>query len=198
MPQNEQFRNFVEHPIFGREPRFTGLNPQTDYGGDIFLHWHSPETCRIPNTAVAADFAEQLPATVPVTHYYDVIRTCRDCNQKFIFFADEQKFWYEDMKFRLESDCIRCVDCRKTKQRLALARQQYEELSHRDNRSVQETLTMAVCCLTLIEQSVFTVKQTSHVRQLLNSIAGYSRNDEQHSQLLERLLQIETQLNESN
>jgi hypothetical protein len=108
-----EYDNYVEHPRFGRYPRITGLNPESDFTtGKPFLHWNATE--RIPNTAVEADLSRQSRATVPVTHYYDVKRTCRDCARPFIFFADEQKHWYEELKLPLEADCVRCVPCRKT------------------------------------------------------------------------------------
>ena len=51
--------------------------------------------------------SRQSPAMVPVTHYYDVTRTCRDCDRPFIFFAQEQKHWYEQLGLPLEADCAR-------------------------------------------------------------------------------------------
>ena len=109
----EYFDDYVEHPLYGRVPRVTGLNPKEDFGGNVFLHWHSPEDVRIPNTAVQADTSKQPTATVAVTHYFDSKRTCRDCQRPFLFFAEEQKYWYEELGFRLDADCIRCVECRK-------------------------------------------------------------------------------------
>ena len=83
----EEYATYIKHPRYGRGPRFTALNPETVYGGDVFIHWHSSKDCRIPNTAIAADLTKQMPATVPVTHYYDVKRQCVDCGKGFIFFA---------------------------------------------------------------------------------------------------------------
>jgi len=114
-----EYDGYVEHPRFGKRPHHTGLNPETDFGGDIFLHWHSPRECRIPNTAIASDLSRQTEATIPVTHYYDVKRQCRDCGKPFIFFAQEQKHWYEELKFPLEADCVRCSSCRKREQGIA-------------------------------------------------------------------------------
>src|SRR5690554_738010 len=101
------YDSYVEHPRYGRKPRITGLNPVNDYRR-VFLHWHSGDDCRIPNTAVEADLSRQSPAAVPVTHYFDVKRACRDCGRPFIFYALEQKHWYEELGFCLEADCVRC------------------------------------------------------------------------------------------
>lgn len=93
-----EFREFVTHPRYGQGPRFTGLNPENDNAtGRVFLHWHSPQGVRIPNTAIPADVSRQVPATIPVTHYFDAKRRCADCGRAFLFFAAEQKYWYEEL-----------------------------------------------------------------------------------------------------
>ena len=149
------YREFVTHPRYGQGPRTTGLNPEADYAGDVFLHWHSPRGSRIPNTAIPADVSRQSRATVPVTHYFDVVRQCRDCGKRFIFFAAEQKYWYEELGFGLESDCVRCVVCRKKEQGIGLKRERYEELFHIADRNAEQSLEMADCCLALVAAQVF-------------------------------------------
>jgi hypothetical protein len=171
MTATDEYNDFVTHPRYGRRPRITGLNPATDYAtGNPFLHWHSPEECRIANTAVPADVSRQSPATVPVTHYVDVRRRCRDCDRPFIFFAEEQKYWYEELNFPLESDCIRCVDCRKKQQGLEHKRHRYEALFHVPERTVEQDLEMADCCLSPVEGAVFHIQQLQRVRMLLKRL----------------------------
>ena len=171
-PTSDRYSEFVEHPRYGRRSNITGLNPETDYGGSTFIHWHSPTECRIPNTAIPADLSRQTPATVPITHYYDVIRQCRDCGRPFIFFAEEQKHWYGDLGFGLDSNCVRCVPCCKKQQAIARQRERYEYLFHLLNKTPAETLEMADCCLSLIETGTFSSRQTERVRMLLNKIVN--------------------------
>jgi hypothetical protein len=189
----DKYASFVDHPRYGRRPYITGLNPETVYGGDTHLHWHSPKECRIPNTAIPADLSRQVAATVAVTHYFDVIRTCRACGKSFIFFAEEQKHWYEEIGFGLDSDCVRCVPCRKRQQGIARTRERYEELFHVHNRSADENLEMADCCLTLIEQSAFHRRQTERVRMLLKQAVHDRdyRTDARYIDLLSRLRAVE-------
>lgn len=188
----ELFDSFVEHPRYGKYPHFTRLNPETDFGGETFLHWHSPKECRIPNTAVPADVSRQAEATVPVTHYFDVIRKCRECGRPFIFFAREQKHWYEELDFPLDADCIRCVTCRKQQRGLARVRERYEELFHVPERSPEQNLEMADCCLMLIEASLFHRRQTQHVRMLLNYAAAAGGQGSRYDDLVTRLQTVET------
>lgn len=192
----DKYSDFVDHPRYGRRPNVTGLDP--DYlSPKVTLHWNATnpgETAkrykaltgetwpygevasrpgqgkRIPNTAVAADLKAQAWATVPVTHYFDVERLCRDCNRWFIFFAEEQKHWYEELGFGLDSDCVRCVPCRKRQQGIGRLCQRYEELFHLADKTADENLEMAECCLSLIEESAFSTRQVERVRMLLNRI----------------------------
>lgn len=170
----DKYADYVEHPRFGKSPRLTHLNPQADYGGGVFIHWHSPEDCRIPNTAIVADTKRQKTPTIAVTHYYDVKRRCRDCDRMFIFFAEEQHYWYEVLGFGLDSDCVRCTDCRKSEQQTARLRERYELLLGEPDRTHEGTLELIGCALTLIEHSVFSHRSLERVRALLNSIPSDS------------------------
>ena len=189
----DQYFEFVEHPRYGRRPNITGLNPDTVYGGNTFMHWHSPKSCRIANTAIPADLNRQTPATVPVTHYYDVTRQCRDCGRSFIFFAAEQKHWYEDLGFGLDSDCVRCVPCRKRQQGLVRKRERYEELFHVAERTIDQNLEMAECCLALIEEAIFSRRQVEKIRMLLNQIRMTADGppDSRYNEILERVRLLE-------
>ena len=170
----DRYRDYVEHPLYGRGPRITGQNPQDDWKNGVYLGWHCPIGERIADTAIVADTSKQVARPVPVTHYYDVKRTCRDCKRKFLFFAEEQKFWYETLGFPLESDCVRCVDCRKTQQDYADLRKTYENLLQKPDRHEDETLELAHCALSLIESGVFGNRTIERVRSFLNSIPADS------------------------
>ena len=187
----DEYANYVDHPRFGRRPHVTGLNPQTDLTtGKPFLHWNAAE--RIPNTAIEADLTRQSRATVPVTHYYDVRRKCRDCDRPFIFFAQEQKHWYEELGLPLEADCVRCVPCRKRQHGLSAKRERYEELFHVAARNADESLEMAECCLSLIEAGIFNRRQIEHVRELLNRADALSGGTELSTTLHARLTALES------
>ena len=88
-------------------------NPEVDNCGEVFINSQFQEECRIPNTAVPANILKQKQSAIHVTHYFDVKRICRDCGSLFIFFAEEQKFRYEELGFPVNSDSILCSACRK-------------------------------------------------------------------------------------
>ena len=186
-----KYEGYVEHPRFGRYPHITGLNPESDFTtGKVFLHWNAAD--RIPNTAVEADLSRQSRATVPVTHYYDVERECRDCRRPFIFFAQEQKHWYEDLGLPLEADCVRCVPCRRRQNGIAAKRERYEELFHILDRTQVENLEMAECCVSLIEEGVFHVRQSQHVRELLRKVDAQGEVADISKDLSTRLAALES------
>ena len=221
------YETYVNHPRYGRGPRFTGVDPDIR-DPNIQLHWNATSgdeikrryeaitgekwpfddiyiasigrIARIPGTATPADLSRQTRATVPVTHYYDLERTCRDCKKPFIFYAEEQKHWYEELGFGLDSDCVRCVVCRKRQKGLSRQRKRYEELFHTPNRSDLENLEMADCCLSLIETSIFSPRQTQLVRMLLNQTASHCEetNKSFYDALRDRVRAIETRDGEDN
>jgi hypothetical protein len=189
------YQTFVEHPRYGHRPRVTGLNPvrpERFKAGEpiIKFHWHSPPECRIPNTAVEADISKQNFTTFPVTHYFDVIRTCRGCRRQFIFFAEEQRHWYEDLGFPIDADCDRCVPCRKKQQGIARKRHRYEELVHVARPTDEERLEMADCCLSMIEASIFSPCQLERVRALLKRVGP--RHEKRREKLLKRVRKLES------
>ena len=183
----DKYASYVEHPRYGRKPRFTSLNESTHplYG------WHSLDDDMIRGTAVAADPTHQFNATFWPRHYFDRERVCRDCKRPFLFFAAEQKYWYEDLEFGLDSDCVRCIPCRKKEQGIARKRERYEELFHVADRSVPQTLEMAECCLSSIEAKIFHTRQTERVRMLLNQIPEEHRPAVEFQSLVLRLKEAE-------
>jgi hypothetical protein len=103
----DEYANYVEHPRYGRGPRFTGLQPGAIPLGYRRTIYHDEGL--IEGTAIAADLDWQSWSPVPVLYYFDLKRTCADCARPFLFFAEEQKYWYETLGFDLSADCVRCV-----------------------------------------------------------------------------------------
>lgn len=163
------------------------LDPIAQGWGGPRFHWHSPAAERIPGTAIAADLARQSRATIPVTHYFDTRRTCLDCGRPFIFFAAEQKHWYERLGFPLEADCVRCPDCRKRIQLVSRIRRRHDALANIQTRTMVENLEMAGCVLKLVEARVFPLRQLEKVRMLLNRVPTRQRHRQRYRRIAEWL-----------
>ncbi|HSC94291.1 MAG TPA: zinc-ribbon domain containing protein [Burkholderiales bacterium] len=105
-----------------------------------------------------------------MTHYFDARRVCRKCGRPFLFFAEEQKHWYEALMFPLEADCLDCPPCRKDEQRLRAIRQKYDALLAKRIRTQAETLELVECGLFLVESVLFSAKLLPRLRGLLKPL----------------------------
>jgi hypothetical protein len=214
----DKYDSHVEHPRYGRRPRFTGLNPNP-YDLEVQLHPNATNVhelqrravqvfgkkldymtplekitpkapARISATAIKAEPGSQNFPTLPVSHYFDVERVCRDCRRPFIFFAEEQKYWYETLKFPLDSDCVRCPECRKTERFLARTRATYEQLAGIKERNWKDDLKMAGSALTLVENGVFGSRVVQTIRRLLKRVPDANKNENGYLNLMERLKMV--------
>ena len=78
-----------------------------------------------PETAIPADPARQHYAVYPRRFYIDQLRTCWDCARPFLFFAREQRYWFETLRFFVDADAVRCTDCRRARHATAAALRRY-------------------------------------------------------------------------
>ncbi|MHC5026153.1 MAG: zinc-ribbon domain containing protein [Planctomycetota bacterium] len=202
-----RYADYVDHPRYGRAPRWTGLDPDPDAPDVTFNNAPLTEKGRrecekalgitlppldstthlIRGTAVVAGPKLDTVSCCPPSHYADLDCACIDCTRRFIFFADEQRFWYEELGFPIEAFAVRCHECRRAARGLVRARARYEELYHHENRNRGDSLEMAECCLDLMEAGVFSYRQRERVRQLLNTLPADERGDRRPSAIEERL-----------
>ncbi|HZZ81748.1 MAG TPA: zinc-ribbon domain containing protein [Gemmataceae bacterium] len=55
----------------------------------------------------------------PYFAYFDVELHCEDCGKQFVFSAQEQMFWYEQLKFWVQSRPKQCAACRRARRQNA-------------------------------------------------------------------------------
>ncbi|MFK7819437.1 MAG: zinc-ribbon domain containing protein [Planctomycetaceae bacterium] len=147
---------------------------------------------RIENTAIVADPSKYKgePIFAEFTHYFDIQRQCIGCRKLFLFYAEEQKYWYEVLQFALEATAKHCVVCRKRSQQAAWSAKRYKTLSHVKPRSFAEDLEMAECALKLVERRLGATKLLNRARMLLNRVQNKATETgllTQASQLSDRL-----------
>lgn len=116
-----------------------------------FWRYRSEENDLFPETAIPGNQEKQNFSVFPRKLYVDVRRRCRDCNRAFIFFAQEQKHWFEDLNFYVDADCVHCADCRKKHKRLRRAMERY-------SRTVKAGLTSPEQILGFAEDSLLLVR----------------------------------------
>ena len=198
-------KRFVSHPRYGDRPRYTGLNFER-YSSGVHLHWHcrdaTPEqlnciqvgafptqmlaegfSAAIPNTGVVADVSLQHSSCMPVTHYFDIATVCVDCRSPFIFYAEEQKHWYEELSFPIDADCVRCYPCRRATQDIDRTVCSYEDLMSVQDPSPDQQADLAARRLTLVQAGRFHTRQLEHVRAFLNRFPDHPKSADIRSRL---------------
>ena len=128
-----KLRHLVPHPRFGCAVRPSGHVVSAEEIRDSY--WGYPTQTVFPESAVPANIAKQNYSTFPRTYYVDILKKCRDCNRGFLFFAEEQQYWYEELGFHIDADCVRCSECRKHDQTTRQRFQRYSEYIGADDLS---------------------------------------------------------------
>ena len=80
------------------------------------------------STAVRADVEKQNYVTCPRHWYFDATYRCVDCNEVFVFSADEQRYWFEELQFFVDAFPVRCLACRQNARQVKQLRQEYDQL----------------------------------------------------------------------
>jgi hypothetical protein len=78
------------------------------------------------DSAVRAEISKQNYSVQPRYWYIDAIMRCDECAETFVFSAAEQRQWYEEYRFYVESLPRHCPKCRSERRRTKLLRQEYD------------------------------------------------------------------------
>ena len=154
--------NLVPHP------RYHCL-PEWARAGEPVLEWAEYQYRSqwiFPETALPADVEKQSSSPFPQYQYIDVLKQCRDCKRHFVFFAKEQKHWYEELGFSLDADCVRCCECRKHDQLLRNRFRSYSDLTVQEILNNDQLETLVSDAVILWRHGILT--REDKVRRLLN------------------------------
>ena len=77
-------------------------------------------------TAIRSDVEKQNCSICPRYWYVDATFPCERCGAEFTFSAAEQRVWYEDYGFWIDSLPTHCVRCRRELRELKPVRQEYD------------------------------------------------------------------------
>jgi hypothetical protein len=78
------------------------------------------------DSAVRANPERQNCSICPRHWYVDTIFPCDRCGGAFAFTAAEQRVWYEDYRFWIDSLPKHCLECRRELRELKAARRDYD------------------------------------------------------------------------
>lgn len=162
----ERLANVVPHPRYGSE-----IIP-SDQGTDeapIEVTRYSFTEVRFPESAIMADQSKHNFSTMSHLKWYmDTLLDCRTCHRPFLFFAREQQYWYETLRFRLESVCVNCYDCRKTERELQEHWQRYSSYVIREQLTDEELFQLAEDAVSLWQNGLLQNEQ--RVRAIRNRV----------------------------
>lgn len=131
-------KNYVPHPRYGSQPI---ISDHVYSKNEIDrAHWRYAGLSYFAETAIPAETEKQNYADYSRKLYVDIEETCKSCQREFIFFALEQKYWFEELKFWVDSHCIKCINCRKRDFEIKQMQIKYSNLISKIDRTAEETL----------------------------------------------------------
>lgn len=95
------------------------MNNGYSYPDDVVLDafWEYNHVKFYTKSAIPANIVKQTLGTFPRRLYVDIEYQCQECRRWFLFFALEQKYWYEELGFYIDSHPTLCMECRVKKKR---------------------------------------------------------------------------------
>ena len=78
------------------------------------------------DSALKADISKQNYSVCPRYWYIDATFNCRRCENEFCFTAEEQRNWYEQLNFYVDSLPKHCLPCRRRLRDQKQNRQEYD------------------------------------------------------------------------
>jgi len=136
----------VPHPRYGNTIVSSGCNVASEEIRASFYRYRG-ETI-FPESVIQADTTRQNFTVFPRGYYVDMLKLCRTCRRPFIFFAREQRHWYEILRFYIDADCVHCPECRRSNQELRRRFRRYSE-------SIGHTDLNDNCLMQLAEDALF-------------------------------------------
>lgn len=122
------------------------------------LHWACTLCLEASQVVKANPLGQTFCDFPPYLAYYDETLRCEACDQDFVFFATEQRFWYEELKFFVQSRPKHCVECRRQR---------------REHNKLNQELEKAIRALDRRD-----VKQLAHVAELHLSMGNRRKSIE--------------------
>ena len=133
MSRRSTQNKFVPHPRYGSVPHTSGVVVAEQKIRESF--WRLRNETLFPESVLVAAPERQNYSVFPRLYYVDVLRECRTCKRPFIFFAKEQRYWFETLKFYVDADCVQCPDCRRESRSVQHRLRRYSDLMREQSRT---------------------------------------------------------------
>lgn len=116
--------------------------------------WQMRGSTIVPGTAILPMEANQQYALFPRRIYADLLKHCHACARPFLFYANEQRFWYETLRIPVDADCAMCPACRKHAHRVRGALFRYGKALHAPRLDAKDMKVFVDDALFLLEHGV--------------------------------------------
>ena len=92
-----------------------GRDSHHQFSGREIVHWACDDCIKKGKAIKGAPRVQTYQDYYPYLAYFNELRICKECGQEYIFDKDEQKHWYEVLKFWVQSRPKYCKACYKKK-----------------------------------------------------------------------------------
>lgn len=175
----------VHHPRYGAVPSTSGLSVPKDEL--LHGHWSYQRDTIYSQSVLVADVSKQNYATFPRRYYVDVLRNCRTCNRRFIFFAREQKHWFETLRFYTDADCVHCTDCRRENQTVRRRLRRYSDLMAKATKTQKDFTALVDDATYLVRRGVLRrLDRLGHLKNEASKLIPEYPGTRQLAELLKR------------
>jgi len=158
-----KYKSYLTHPRYGNSPMKNGYKYTLEEINKSF--WRYSYVKVFPASAISADISKQNHSGFPREIYVDMEAICKRCHSKFLFFALEQKYWYEVLRFYVDADCTKCIECRKLERKIKEKALRYEELIKKKEKTKREIKDLKYVAYDLYELGY--LKNKSKLEQIL-------------------------------
>lgn len=162
----------VPHPRYGKAPALHGV--EFSHAARFGIYQFQP-AWTFPATRIRANKSKQHYSVVPKSEYCDVLCRCRDCRRWYIFFAKEQQYWFEELRFFVDSNCVRCSECGSKRRRHHRDEQEFASLQRELQPDAEQIARVLDLTIKLWERQYISKRS-----QLDSVIRTVSKHDSTH------------------
>jgi hypothetical protein len=167
--------DLVPHPRYGKAPALHGV--EFSQAASFGIYQFRP-AWTFPATRIRADESKQNYSDFPKSEYLDVLCQCRDCRRWFIFFAKEQQYWFEELRFYIDSICVHCSECRSKRRQYHREEQEFASLHREPQPNAEQIARLLELTIKLWNRQYITKRS-----QLDSIIRQVSKHDPTHLML---------------
>lgn len=144
------------------------------------LQWACSLCIKQSKGILAQPWNEKFCDYEPYFAYFDRIMNCEGCGKQFTFTAKEQQYWYEKLKFWVQSHPKHCVECRRKRRNYKQAQRELKlAMRELDERNPSQMLRIA--------QLHILLGNKDSARIFLNKAKKYLKTSEQLEEIQKQL-----------